>query len=105
VLSQQHLAIVLEQLQRPQEAIGILRNVLGTRPELSDSQYLLGKLLLAQGDAAEAASHLEAAVKLAPEDANIRYQLGRAYQKLGRTEQAEHEFEEFRRIKDKPQGD
>ena len=37
---------------------------------------------------AEAVEHLEAAARLAPEDASIRYQLGQAYQKLGRTEQA-----------------
>ena len=105
VVTQQHLAIVLESLQRPQDAIAILRAVLGTKADLPDSQYLLGKLLLAQGDATEAVSHLETAVKLAPEDASIRYQLGRAYQKLGRTEQAEQQFEEFRRIKDKPPGE
>ena len=31
----------------------------------------------------EAVEHLEAAARLAPEDANIHYQLGQAYQKLG----------------------
>ena len=36
---------------------------------------------------------------------SIHYQLGRAYQKLGRTEQAEQQFEVFRRLKDKPQSD
>ena len=44
---------------------------------------------------------LEAAARLAPDDANVHYQLGRAYQKLGRTELAEKELEVYRQIKDK----
>ena len=36
-----------------------------------------------------------------PEDAYVHYQLGRAYQKLGRTELAEKELEVYRQIKDK----
>jgi hypothetical protein len=34
----------------------------------------------------------------------VRYQLGQAYQKLGRTDQAEAQFDLFRRIKDKRRG-
>ena len=53
------------------------------------------------GAAAEAVEHLEAAARLAPEDASIRYQLGQAYQKLGRTELAQQQFEVFRQLKEK----
>ena len=45
-------------------------------------------------------THLEAASRLSPEDAGVRYQLGQAYQKLGRTEEARQQFEVFRRLKD-----
>ena len=38
---------------------------------------------------------------MAPEDANIHYQLGRAYQRLGREEAAREQFEIFQRLKDK----
>ena len=96
-----HLAIVLDSLQRPEEALPLLRGVLKAKPDLSDARYLLGKILLAQGAAAEAVEQLEAAARLAPEDPNIRYQLGRAYQKLGRTELAEQQFEVFRQLKAK----
>ncbi len=68
---------------------------------MPDARYLLGKILLSQGAAAEAAEHLEAAARLSPEDANVRYQLGQAYQKLGRREQAEKEFEAFQALKAK----
>ena len=74
----------LDPLQRPEEALPLLRSVLQTKPEHADARYLLGKILLAQGAARRRREHLEAAARLAPEDANIHYQLGRAYQKLGR---------------------
>ena len=44
-------------------------------------------------------AHLEAAARLAPEDPRVRDELGRAYQKLGRTELAEREFEAARQLK------
>jgi len=92
---------VLESLQQPQAAISILRGALKSKQDFADARYLLGKILLAEGAAPEAAQHLEAAAKVAPEDAKIHYQLGRAYQTLGRTGLAEQEFEIFRQLKDK----
>ena len=97
--SMHNLAIVLESLQHPDEARGLLREVLKAKPELADARYLLGKILLAQGAATEAAAELEAAAKLNPDDPAVHYQLGQAYQKLGRTEAAQHQFELFREIK------
>jgi Flp pilus assembly protein TadD len=47
---------------------------------------------------------LEIAVKLAPDDPNIHYQLGQAYQRLGRAELAAKEFEAFQKLKDKKRG-
>ena len=47
---------------------------------------------------------VEGAVELAPDDPNIHYQLGQAYQRLGRAEQAAQEFEAFRQLKDKKRG-
>ena len=58
--------------------------------------------LQAQPHGAEAAAQqLETAARLSPQDANIPYQLGRAYQKLGRAEQAQQQFEVFRQLKAK----
>jgi Flp pilus assembly protein TadD len=62
---------------------------------------LYGKLLLAQGNATAAVEHLEAAARQAPEDANIFYQLGQAYQKLGRADLAEQQFAKFKELKDR----
>jgi len=102
--SQHHLATVLDLEGHSDEALPLLRAVLKAKPDYADARYVLGKILLARGEAAPAAEHLEAAARLAPEDANIHYQLGQAYQKLGRTDEAQQQFEIFRQIKDKRRG-
>jgi Flp pilus assembly protein TadD len=81
-----------------------LRTLLAIKPSYAHARYLFGKILLARGDAQGAITQLEVAVKLAPEDANVYYQLGQAYQRLGRSEQATQAFEAFKRLKDKLRG-
>jgi tetratricopeptide (TPR) repeat protein len=70
------------------------------QPRSSDACALLGKVLLKQGKAAEAASPLETAVAQNPNDANLRFQLARAYQQSGRRQDAAREFAEAQRLKD-----
>ena len=78
--------------------------VLRVRPDYAQARYLFGKILLAQGAAEQAAEQLEAAARIAPKDANIHYQLGRAYQSLGREDAARKEFEVFQQLKDQRPG-
>jgi Flp pilus assembly protein TadD len=74
------------------------RGVLAADPESAEALYLLGRMLLAQGAATEAAERLEAAKRLTPDDPNVRSQLGQAYEALGRTERAREELEASRRL-------
>ena len=74
------------------------------RPDSADSRYLLGKVLLAKGAAADAVEQLRAAVRLAPDDANAHYQLGQAYQKLGQADLADQHFTLFKQLKNKARG-
>jgi Flp pilus assembly protein TadD len=74
------------------------------KPDFAVGRYLLGKILLAKGAVAEAVEELRAAVRLSPDDANAHYQLGQAYQKLGRTDLAEQHFAIFKQLKDKRRG-
>lgn len=98
------LATVLDLDGRQAEALEALAAVLQARPDDADARYLVGKILLARGSALEAIEQLEVAARLAPEDANVRYQLGQGYQKLGRTADAQREFETFQQLKDKRRG-
>jgi Flp pilus assembly protein TadD len=77
--------------------------IVAVRPTYADARTF-GKILLANGSSADAVAHLEMAARLSPEDANIHYQLGQAYQRLGRTELATREFETFQKLKDKKRG-
>ena len=74
------------------------------KPNYADARYLFGKILLARGSAAKRARPSRGRRRLAPDDANIHYQLGQAYQRLGRAELAAQEFEVFQRLKDKARG-
>jgi Flp pilus assembly protein TadD len=75
------------------------------KPDSADAHYLLGKILRAQDTLAEAVEHLEAAARLAPRDANIHDELGRAYQAQGRREQARQEFGTSQKLRAKRGGD
>jgi tetratricopeptide (TPR) repeat protein len=74
---------------------------LAIQPRSAEAGALLGKVLLKQGKAAEAVAPLETAVGQNPNDANLRFQLGRAYQQSGRRQDAAREFAEAQRLKDR----
>jgi tetratricopeptide (TPR) repeat protein len=74
---------------------------LALQPRSAEAGALLGKVLLKQGKAAEAVPPLETAVGQNPNDANLRFQLGRAYQQSGRRQDAAREFAEAQRLKDR----
>jgi tetratricopeptide (TPR) repeat protein len=98
------LATVLDLDGHGDDALGELRAIVAVKPTNADARYLFGKILLARGAAADAVAHLEVAARLAPDVPNIHYQLGLAYQRMGRTELAAHEFEIFQHLKDKKRG-
>ena len=88
-------------LGRQDDALIELQAVLNSRPEFADARYLLGKTLLSRDAAEAAATHLEAAARLAPDEANIHYQLARAYEQLGRPELARQELATYQQLKEK----
>ncbi len=61
--------------------------------------YLLGQVLLETGSPAEALVLLEQAVRLAPSRPETHFALGRAYQRVGRREDAQRELREFERLR------
>jgi len=69
------------------------------RPDLYQSHFYLGQLLLRHDQAKEACAELEAACRLAPAQSGVRYWLAKAYRALGRIADAERELKEFERLK------
>jgi tetratricopeptide (TPR) repeat protein len=57
-----------------------------------------GQVLLETGDVEAAVAELEAGVKMAPDSPQMRFILARAYQRAGRTEDAERERVEFAKL-------
>lgn len=81
------------------EAIDSLRHSVQLNPDISQSQELLGKLLAREAQFDEAATHLERAVSLEPENVGALYQLAQVYSKKGQTERAKELFAKVGKMK------
>jgi predicted Zn-dependent protease len=96
------LGDVLLAQQQPERAIPALEKAVRAAPKEPRSHGDLGRAYLLVGRAAEAIPHLEQA-RTADVDGSLRFQLARAYQAAGRTEQAEQamkDYEEFRKARE-----
>jgi tetratricopeptide (TPR) repeat protein len=80
-------------LQRYEEAEQALKQSLWLNDAFTGGYLLLGQVELQKNESNLARGFLERAVKLDPQNPYGHYFLGRAYQKLGMLEQANHEFE------------
>jgi tetratricopeptide (TPR) repeat protein len=69
------------------------------RERSASLQLAYGVALARSGRPADAVGPLEAAARLAPEQADVQLELSRAYEQLGRTDQARRSFEAFQRLK------
>ena len=74
------------------KAIEFFRRALRIAPDSAPARLALGISLLQTGETAGAVTELEEAAKLEPRMRQAYYQLGRAYQVLGRSREAEAAF-------------
>jgi tetratricopeptide (TPR) repeat protein len=95
-----YLAFLNDAEGQLETALARARLAQALQPRSADACALLGKILLKQGAAAEAVAPLETAVEQNPNDANLRFQLARAYQQSGRRQDAARQFAEAQRLKD-----
>lgn len=79
-------------------AASLLEKAISLDPSSAESQLLLGQLWFDEGRIQTALPFLQAAARLDPQNARPHYLLWRAYQKLGRDEEARTELAEFRRL-------
>jgi len=79
-------------------AVSLLQRAIDLDGSLSEPHYQLGKLALRQGNAQEAARHLEAATKLDPADSKIHFSLARAYRLLGHADEAAKEVQIYKSL-------
>jgi tetratricopeptide (TPR) repeat protein len=74
------------------KALEAFREALRLDPDSASARLALGTVLLQGGQAEAAAVELEAAIALRPRMRQAHYQLGRAYQALGRSAEADAAF-------------
>ncbi|WP_224368866.1 tetratricopeptide repeat protein [Hyalangium versicolor] len=74
--------------QRYEEAEKLGQQVMETSPGSYLAHGLLGNIALTRGDATAALTHFQEAVRLNPNDAQLRYDLGGALLRLGRRKEA-----------------
>jgi predicted Zn-dependent protease len=86
----------LLQSQQLDRAIEILEQATKATNAPPESRALLGRAYVQAGRYQDAVPHLEASVP-ADQDGDVHYQLARAYQALGRTDEARKALDEYRR--------
>jgi predicted Zn-dependent protease len=74
------------------EAIGALREAVGSNPKAEQARVLLGKFLFKRGDIGHAIEQLTRALELDPGDSSATYQLAQAYRKKGDARRADELF-------------
>ncbi len=106
-ISPQHVPAMLELAQFEidssdlTEAMSLARHAVEIEPTDPDAHHILGRALLAAGQARESAQELELAEHLAPDNSAIHFHLAAAYRELGRKEDAEREMATYVSIKKK----
>jgi tetratricopeptide (TPR) repeat protein len=78
------------------EIMGELDRAIALNPNSVSARSLRGKLLLDAGQVKEAAEDLEKAHRFDPTSRTAAYNLARAYRALGKTEEAQQLFTQFR---------
>ncbi|MFN7995724.1 MAG: tetratricopeptide repeat protein [Bryobacteraceae bacterium] len=86
-------------LERYEEAENALKQSIWLNESFTGSYLLLGEIQLKKGDAELAAGFLEHALKLDPQNSYAHFALAKAYQRLGRSEEANRHFEITRALR------
>jgi tetratricopeptide (TPR) repeat protein len=93
------LGDALVRLERYDEAEKILKQSIWLNETFTGSYLLLGEIQLKKGDTELAVGFLNRALKLDPQNYYAHYSLARAFQQMGRTEEANREFEITRTLR------
>lgn len=92
-------------LEKYDDAEKVLREAIWLNETSSGSYILLGQVALKRDDPATAAEYLETALKLDPQNDYVHYFLGKAYQGLNRTSDANQHFAIARQLRNSKRAD
>jgi len=92
-------------LEKYDEAEKVLKKAVWLNESFTGSYLLLGEVELKKGNPELGAGFLERALKLDPQNDYAHYSLARAYQQMGRTEEANRHFEITRSLRAEKKSD
>lgn len=92
------LARCRDRAGKPDEARALLADLTARFPDYSEGLLESARFALKEDRAADAEAPLRRAVALAPNDHEVRYNLGLCLERLNRADEARAEFAEFKRI-------
>jgi Flp pilus assembly protein TadD len=82
------------------QASALFSKAVALEPADADAKLWLAKTLIQMNQPDKALPLLEASVQLEPTDATAHYRLGTLYKRLGRTDDAKREIEQYQKYKD-----
>jgi tetratricopeptide (TPR) repeat protein len=91
------LATMLIRNDRVEEAKPYLLDALKLNPNNAESHFQMAILLEKTGDLQGALQELQRTASLSPEKAEAHYRAARIYQRLGKKDEAEEEFDQFKK--------
>jgi tetratricopeptide (TPR) repeat protein len=94
------LASIAEDSNDQKTAYDLYAQAVKLQPDDPEASYELGKMLASMDQPGKAVKLLEHAVQMDPTSAVVHFRLSTVYQRLGRTEDAKHEVEQYRKYKD-----
>ncbi|MBI5192675.1 MAG: tetratricopeptide repeat protein [Nitrospirae bacterium] len=93
------LAVLYIEKNNLERAEQCLKNGIKVWKDLPPLYYNLGRIDIMRGDFVNAISHYETAVKLYPDYLTVRYDMGEAYEKLNKIDQAKEQYREIIKYK------
>ena len=94
------LASMAEESNEPSRAYSLYERAVELQPDDPEASYELGKMLAAMNQPEKAEKLLEHAVQIDPTNAVIHFRLSTVYKRLGRSEDAKHEVDQYQKYKD-----
>jgi tetratricopeptide (TPR) repeat protein len=95
------LALIFREQGDNRAAIAQLEKSVAVDGQRAQTHALLGTLYLLQQDYVKAQEQLTRAADLAPDSPDTHYQLGLLFARLNQPDHAQHEMDQFRKLKDK----
>ena len=95
------IADILQVRGRNAQAKEHLLEALRQKPDLVEAHLAIERIYFAEEQFDQALAHMKSAVRLSPQNPTPHYRMSMLYRKLGKTEEAQKELQEFQRLQER----